>query len=621
MVTAKTSTSRFPSYHPVHNAAIGDPPLWTHPVHRRLPLTHPLRIARHDAKLWHREKARAAAYGISNMRCPCNICVGFHRRGVAGIGRHLQIHGRHPAHRIWNSPNEYDSSDEEWKADYDRSTHARLEEYDSHIGDGPSHGVPLDVPVDVPPTPVAADDGIDVHHMMQDIFTIIDAAADDAHEAEMHQPPVGEAADNGQDFEEGRFMFGAPEERNAARTPLFPGSKVSKLAFVVMFMNICGNHNCPKVLQSELLTFLHKTVLPDGNLVPKNNYEANKMITNLGMSYTSYHVCPDSHVLFRKEHKDDLTCYKCGKHRYQSGGRSKVPAKVFRYFDIESRLLRMLGCPGISEHMTWTADNQSQDGKQRHIGDSVHWKNINEKYPDFAEEPRNVRFGLSLDGMNPFGDKNNVYSCWPVTLLNYNLPPWLTTKRFFIMLSMMIPGPKSALASNIDVYLAPLVEELKTLWDNGLVVNDAFQRPGRPSKFKLRAMLILTVADYPAHGMISGQATHGRFACTRCGPRVNSEHCKSLGCFKFLGHRRWLPLGHPYRQRPNQLRHFGNVSEIRGPPQRVTSAEVVAEGILKAAYDRQGGIDGGVNDPAKKSGIKRQTLLDMQLPYWQVQIY
>lgn len=31
---------------------IGEPPMWTHPNPRFLPLNHPLRIKVHDAKLW-----------------------------------------------------------------------------------------------------------------------------------------------------------------------------------------------------------------------------------------------------------------------------------------------------------------------------------------------------------------------------------------------------------------------------------------------------------------------------------------------------------------------------------------------------------------------------------------
>ena len=47
---------------------------------------------------------------------------------------------------------------------------------------------------------------------------------------------------------------------------------------------------------------------------------------------------------------------------------------------------------------------------------------------DFTGDPRNVWFGLSADGVNPFGEQSSKHSTWPVTLCMYNLPPWLCMK-------------------------------------------------------------------------------------------------------------------------------------------------------------------------------------------------
>jgi hypothetical protein len=65
---------------------------------------------------------------------------------------------------------------------------------------------------------------------------------------------------------------------------------------------------------------------------------------------------------------------------------------------------------------------------------------------------------MALDGVNPFSNQSLSHSTWPVVLLNYNLPPWLVTKRFFLILVLLIPGKDSVTADNIDVYLAPLIE-------------------------------------------------------------------------------------------------------------------------------------------------------------------
>ena len=88
--------------------------------------------------------------------------------------------------------------------------------------------------------------------------------------------------------------------------------------------------------------------------------------------------------------------------------------------------------------------------------------------------------GLAADGLNPFKQQRSTWSTWPVMLLNYNIPPWLTTKNFFVMLALLIPGKQSVTSQYFDVYLAPLVEELQQLW-NGVLAYDVLKEIGQGS--------------------------------------------------------------------------------------------------------------------------------------------
>ncbi|GJS65992.1 hypothetical protein Tco_0680556 [Tanacetum coccineum] len=83
--------------------------------------------------------------------------------------------------------------------------------------------------------------------------------------------------------------------------------------------------------------------------------------------------------------------------------------------------------------------------------------------PEFSGDPRNVRLGLAADGFNPFGMMSQNYSMWPVILTTYNTPSWMCMKETSLMLTMLIPGPRSP-AKDIDVYLQPLIKELQELW-------------------------------------------------------------------------------------------------------------------------------------------------------------
>ncbi|GJX48308.1 hypothetical protein Tco_0273498 [Tanacetum coccineum] len=52
---------------------------------------------------------------------------------------------------------------------------------------------------------------------------------------------------------------------------------------------------------------------------------------------------------------------------------------------------------------------------------------------------------------------------WLVILTTCNLPSWLCMKERSFMLTLLIPGPKSP-GKDIDVYLRPLIDDLKDLW-------------------------------------------------------------------------------------------------------------------------------------------------------------
>ena len=103
------------------------------------------------------------------------------------------------------------------------------------------------------------------------------------------------------------------------------------------------------------------------------------------------------------------------------------------------------------------------------------------------------------------------HSMWPVMLVPYNLPPWLCMKRSSMILSLVIPSPTSPRIA-INVYLEPLVKELKELWDVGVQAYNASSK----EVFQLRAALMWTINDFPAYADLSGWSTKGELACPSC---------------------------------------------------------------------------------------------------------
>src|SRR4051794_11525680 len=139
--------------------------------------------------------------------------------------------------------------------------------------------------------------------------------------------------------------------------------------------------------------------------------------------------------------------------------RKRFPAKVMWYAPIIPRLKRLFRNKEHAKLLRWHKEDRKSDGELRHTADGTQWRKIDRWFKDFAADARNIRFALSTDGMNPFGEQSSSHSTWPVTLCIYNLPPWLCMKRKFIMMPVLIQGPKQP-GNDIDVYLRPLVDEL-----------------------------------------------------------------------------------------------------------------------------------------------------------------
>jgi hypothetical protein len=97
----------------------------------------------------------------------------------------------------------------------------------------------------------------------------------------------------------------------------------------------------------------------------------------------------------------------------------------------------------------------------------------------------NVRLGLCADGFNPFNQMEKSYSCWPVMITPYNLPPGMCMTDPYIFLTLLIPGPRNPKAL-IDVFMQPLIDDLKLLWATGVETYDI----SRKNNFKMKAALM-----------------------------------------------------------------------------------------------------------------------------------
>ncbi|KAK9993895.1 hypothetical protein SO802_023598 [Lithocarpus litseifolius] len=128
--------------------------------------------------------------------------------------------------------------------------------------------------------------------------------------------------------------------------------------------------------------------------------------------------------------------------------------------------------------------------------------------------------------------------------MSYNLPLWRCMKDPYMILSLLIPGRKAP-RNKIDVYLWPLVDDLKELWNEGIKMYDASMQ----HSFKLYSALLWTINDFPAYANLSGWSTKGKLACPVCNENTESSYLKSSHKLCYMGHRRFLPQEHNWRQK------------------------------------------------------------------------
>ncbi|KAL3650054.1 hypothetical protein CASFOL_006457 [Castilleja foliolosa] len=290
---------------------------------------------------------------------------------------------------------------------------------------------------------------------------------------------------------------------------LYPGCKnFSRLAATLKLISLKAAHGWSDKSFTELLGVL-KSMLPENNELPDSNYTAKKILCPLGLGYKKIHACPNDCVLYRKGFKDMHECPICGISRYKKSdddgasydaSTKKPPAKVLWYLPIIPRFKRLFASPTEAKNLRWHADQRIDDGQLRHPADSPQWKKMDQLYPSFGDEPRNLRLGLCTDGMNPYGNLSSQHSAWP-----------------YIMLSMMISG--------VDVF-------------------DAYKK----EIFTMRAMVFCTINDFPAYGNLSGYSNKGHKACPKCGDRTCYHQLQHGRKTVYLGYRKWLKPTHPYRK-------------------------------------------------------------------------
>ena len=182
-------------------------------------------------------------------------------------------------------------------------------------------------------------------------------------------------------------------------------------------------------------------------------------------------------------------------------------------------------------------------------------------------------------------------------------------KRKYILMPTLIQGPKQP-GNDIDVYLRPLVDELLLLWKpEGVRVWDEYKQ----ENFDLRALLFVTINDWPALSNLSGQSNKGYQACTHCLDETDSLYLKNSRKVVYMGYRRFLPLKHPLRRKG---KHFKGEPETHAKPMFCVGKCVFS--MIKdvhVAFGKGRGSQPGPNDENGHAPMWKKKSILWELPY------
>ncbi|XP_020245207.1 uncharacterized protein LOC109823336 [Asparagus officinalis] len=330
-------------------------------------------------------------------------------------------------------------------------------------------------------------------------------------------------------------------------------------------------------------------------------------MSNLGLNCEKMHACPNDCVLYWKENSYKKECPTCGVCTYKKKAhisKNNIPLKVVRYFPITQRLQRLYKYKKTVVAMTWhDRALPREDGKMSHPRDSPAWKNFDKLHLIFSQDPRNIRLRLASDGFCPFSFNGNPHSTWPVVMMIYNLSPWLVMDQSYFIMPLLIDGPSSS-GNNISVYLQLLIEELRSLFIDGVETYDADQG----ETFIMRAASMWTINKFPAYGMLSGYSVHGYKACPHCHMDTISTWLPFSKKICYCGHQRMLKEDHLYR---DDDVHFDGTTEHRKAPVPLSGADILAQW-----NDYENVIFGKVKERQEKPQGWNKKNIFFELPYW-----
>ena len=319
-----------------------------------------------------------------------------------------------------------------------------------------------------------------------------------------------------------------------------------QFAWILLWiMNFRIRFNIPEVATESLIKFMKSVLTKIGgnefNNFPGTLYLAKK---SLGIKdrFHSFAPCPKCHKLYNKEEVVNFQqIMKCNHVEFPNSATRRLrrcdtplshidnsgliqPELIFPFAGIREQLAVMFHRQGFENSLRHWANRSNFDNILTDIYDGQVWKTLKETDAEtsqnfFRSDVADSHLGLmmNLDWFQPFD--GTIHSTGVLYAAICNLPRDIRFKRENLLILGILPGPNEVSLHKINHYLAPVVNELESLW-NGVILNQTFEfQSGRI----IRAALILVSCDIPAARKICGHVS-ALVSCHRCEKVANYEN-------------------------------------------------------------------------------------------------
>nr|GEY39522.1 hypothetical protein [Tanacetum cinerariifolium] len=235
---------------------------------------------------------------------------------------------------------------------------------------------------------------------------------------------------------------------------------VTRLDFMAKFTHFRVKGKLIDSIFNEMLEFFQFVFPPSkGYKLPPSYYVIKKTFKTIELGCESIHACVNDCFLFwGEDNKDKQLCPVCNTSRWKDNHttRKKVPKKVLRYFLIIAILQRVYKSSHTVKEMTWNATGKCTE--------------------------------------------------------------LLCMKKSYLMLTLLIPGPKSPGKDN-DIYLRHLIDDLKDLW---------------------------TINDFSPQSSLSRWSGQGYMTCPTC--NKDTPSMRVLSKTAYVGRISFLKKPHKWRR-------------------------------------------------------------------------